>query len=75
MLKQRSQRELARALLRERGILRLAELCEAGVNAATMSRMEQAGKVVRLSRGVYQLPDCSPAVLAVVSTAIPSPAK
>lgn len=51
------QRELAKALLRERGILRLSELREAGVTAATISRMERAGEVIRLSRGVYQLPD------------------
>lgn len=37
--------------------MRLAELREAGVTAATMSRMERAGEVLRLSRGVYQLPD------------------
>ena len=57
MEKRRSQRELAQALLRERGIMRLVELREAGVTAATMSRMERAGEVIRLSRGVYQLPD------------------
>lgn len=57
MGKRRSQRELAQALLSERGILRLVELREAGVTAATMSRMERAGEVIRLSRGVYQLPD------------------
>lgn len=52
-----SQRELAHALLRNRGMLRLLELQAAGVTAATMSRMERAGEVIRLSRGVYQLPD------------------
>lgn len=57
MERRRSQRELAQSLLRERGILRLVELREAGVTAATMSRMERAGEVIRLSRGVYQLPD------------------
>lgn len=57
MDRRRSQRELAQSLLRERGILRLVELREAGVTAATMSRMERAGEVIRLSRGVYQLPD------------------
>ena len=36
---------------------RLVELREAGVTAAAMSRMERAGEVIRLSRGVYQLPD------------------
>lgn len=38
-------------------MLRLVELREAGVTAATMSRMERAGEVIRLSRGVYQLSD------------------
>ena len=37
--------------------MRLVELREAGVTAATMSRMERAGEVIRLSRGVYQLSD------------------
>lgn len=59
MERRRSQRELAQSLLRERGILRLVELREAGVTAATMSRMERAGEVLRLSRGVYQLPDAA----------------
>ncbi|WP_051482906.1 type IV toxin-antitoxin system AbiEi family antitoxin domain-containing protein [Thioalkalivibrio sp. HK1] len=50
-----SQRDLARNLLEERGILRLAELREAGVSAATMRRMERGGEVFRLSRGIYRL--------------------
>jgi len=37
--------------------LRLAELRDAGVTAATVSRMERDGEVVRLARGLYQLPD------------------
>lgn len=57
MGKPRSQRDLAQALLEKRGIMRLVELREAGVTAATMSRMERAGEVIRLSRGVYQLSD------------------
>jgi predicted transcriptional regulator of viral defense system len=57
MAKPRTQRELAQTLLKKQGIMRLLELREAGVTAATMSRMERAGEVIRLSRGVYQLPD------------------
>lgn len=53
----RSQRQVARALLEERGILRLAELRDAGVTAATVSRMERNGEVIRLARGLYQLSD------------------
>lgn len=54
---QQSQRELAQALLRERGITRLVELRRAGVTAATVGRMKQAGEVRQLARGLYQLPD------------------
>lgn len=57
MKKRRTQRELAQSFLGERGILRLLELREAGVTAATMGRMVRAGEVIRLSRGVYQLSD------------------
>ena len=53
----RSQRQIAHALLQERGIMRLAELRSVGVTAATISRMERAGAVIRLARGLYQLPD------------------
>jgi predicted transcriptional regulator of viral defense system len=38
---------------------RLAEFRDAGVTATTVSRMEQAGEVVRLARGLYQLPDAA----------------
>ncbi|MBY5717063.1 transcriptional regulator [Rhizobium leguminosarum] len=52
-----TQRQLARTVLTERGIARLVELRNAGVTAATMSRMERDGEVLRLARGLYQLPD------------------
>jgi predicted transcriptional regulator of viral defense system len=51
------QREQARTLLAGRGIARLSELRAVGVTAATISRMEQDGDVIRLGRGLYQLPD------------------
>ncbi|WP_261338917.1 hypothetical protein [Rhizobium leguminosarum] len=38
-----SQRQIAHTVLTSRGISRLAELREAGVTAATMSRMERDG--------------------------------
>ena len=53
----RSQRQIAHTLLEEHGIMRLAELRSAGVTAATVSRMARAGEVIRLARGLYQLPD------------------
>lgn len=52
-----SQRQIAQALLEACGIARLAELRAAGVTAATVSRMERDGEVIRLARGLYQLPD------------------
>lgn len=52
-----TQRGKALALLRRRGMTRLAEFNAAGVTATTVSRMERAGEVVRLARGLYQLPD------------------
>ena len=42
-----TQRSQALALLKRRGMTRLAEFHEAGITATTVSRMEQAGEVVR----------------------------
>lgn len=44
-------------LLKRRGMVRLAEMQEQGITAATAARLVQDGRVVRLSRGLYQLPD------------------
>jgi predicted transcriptional regulator of viral defense system len=38
---------------------RLSELMQAGVTAAAVSRMRENGQIVRLGRGLYQLPDAS----------------
>ena len=38
---------------------RLVEFSEAGITATTVSRMERAGEVLRLARGLYQLPDAA----------------
>jgi predicted transcriptional regulator of viral defense system len=54
-----TQRARALALLKRRGMTRLVEFHEAGITAATVSRMEQAGEVVRLARGLYQLADAA----------------
>jgi len=51
------QRPIARKLLAERGMARLADLRAAGVTAATLTRMANDGEVVRLTRGLYQLAD------------------
>ena len=52
-----TQRQIATAVLTERGIVRLVEFRQAGVTAATISRMVRDGDVTRLSRGLYQLSD------------------
>ncbi len=36
---------------------RLSELMRIGITAATVTRLEREGSVVRLGRGLYQLPD------------------
>ena len=55
----RKQERSAQAinLLRTQGIVRLSEFKGAGITAATISRMVHAGDVIRLARGLYQLPD------------------
>ena len=54
-----TQRSQALALLKRRGLTRLAEFSEAGITATTVGRMERAGEVVRLARGLYQLPNAA----------------
>ena len=53
------QQDRAISLLKQRGMLRLSELADAGITAATVSRLEREGRIVRLSRELYQLPDAS----------------
>lgn len=52
-----TQRDKARVLLAFGGMVRSAEFRQAGVTAATLSRMERSGEVIRLARGLYQLAD------------------
>jgi predicted transcriptional regulator of viral defense system len=49
--------ERTRRLLRTRGLMRARELRAEGVTPTTLSRMLEAGEVVRLGRGLYQLAD------------------
>ena len=53
------QRNKALSLLQRRGMVRLSEVLTLGVTAATVSRLEREGAVVRLARGLYQRPDAS----------------
>jgi predicted transcriptional regulator of viral defense system len=54
-----TQRTQALALLKRRGMTRLAEFSAAGITATTVGRMERVGEVLRLARGLYQLPDAA----------------
>jgi predicted transcriptional regulator of viral defense system len=44
-------------LLEQRGMMRLSEFIAEGITAATVARLEEAGGLVQLGRGLYQLPD------------------
>lgn len=55
----KTQKERAKALFSERGMLRLKELEAAGIAATTISRMVKDGDILRISRGLYQLHDAS----------------
>jgi len=57
MPKSKTQRDLAKDMLRHKGIVRLSEFKTAGITAATIGRMRVDGEVMRLARGLYQLPD------------------
>lgn len=52
-----TQRTQALALLKRREMTWLAEFNAAGITATTISRVARFGEVVRLARGLYQLPD------------------
>lgn len=54
-----SQRDRLTRLLKERGIARLSEIRDAGITAATVSRLVEEGGVARLGRGLYQLSDAA----------------
>jgi predicted transcriptional regulator of viral defense system len=58
--KAESQQDRATALLGQWGMARLSELNKAGITATTVSRMKEKGLIVRLSRGLYQLPGSPP---------------
>ncbi|MBP7484508.1 MAG: type IV toxin-antitoxin system AbiEi family antitoxin domain-containing protein [Rhodoferax sp.] len=54
---QPSQRNRALSHLQAAGMSRLSELTAKGITAATVSRLEREGAIVRLARGLYQLAD------------------
>jgi predicted transcriptional regulator of viral defense system len=54
-----NQLDRALALLKQNGLTRLSEFRRAGITATTVSRLEEAGVISRLARGLYQLPDAA----------------
>ena len=70
-----NQQDRALLLLRKTGLVRLKEFAAAGITASTIARLERAGEIVRIGRGLYQLPGAPADVnhdLAVVAKAVPS---
>ena len=56
----KTQRETARALLGEKGLVRMHEFRDAGVGAETVARLVRDGAVERIARGLYQLSGAMP---------------
>ena len=55
-----SQRDTARTLFQQKGLVRMRDLRYAGVGAETVARMVREGVVMRVARGLYQLADVVP---------------
>ncbi len=52
-----TQEEKVVQLLRKRGVLRPGELAKPGLPRIALSRLSQKGKIERIGRGLYALPD------------------
>jgi predicted transcriptional regulator of viral defense system len=69
-----SHRDRIVAFLADRGMARLTEIKATGATAAAVARLEREGAIVRLGRGLYQLPDAptdAHHVLAEASKLVP----
>jgi predicted transcriptional regulator of viral defense system len=53
----RTTAERALAMMADRGMVRLSELKAAGIPEMVLARLTRAGRVIRLARGLYQLPN------------------
>jgi predicted transcriptional regulator of viral defense system len=56
----RTQRETVRNLFRQKGLVRMRDLRDAGVGAETIARLVREGAVTRVARGLYQLAEAMP---------------
>jgi len=54
--RRKTQREQIIDVLGDRGMARMSELVQAGASATSIARLEREGVIVRLGRGLYQLP-------------------
>lgn len=54
------QRDIALCLCRQRGLVRMPDLRNAGVRPETVARLVREGAVARVARGLYQLADAIP---------------
>jgi predicted transcriptional regulator of viral defense system len=54
---QPTNRDLTFKTFKGRSMMRLADLRAAGVTSVTLRRMQDAGEIVKLGRGVYQIAD------------------
>lgn len=54
---QPTNRDLAFKTFKGRSMMRLTDLRTAGVTSVTLRRMQDAGEIVKLARGVYQIAD------------------
>lgn len=69
-----SHADKAAQLLAQRGILRMSELNKAGIARTTVSRLVEAGRIVRVGRGIYQLSETASGFhhsLAIAAKRIP----
>ncbi len=55
----RTQEQTALALARQRGLLRTRDVVTAGVPTILLTRLVRAGRLQRVGRGLYALPDAS----------------
>jgi predicted transcriptional regulator of viral defense system len=53
----KTHRDRITGLLRRQNVARLSDILATGATATAVSRLEQEGTIVRLSRGLYQLSD------------------
>ena len=56
----RTQRDTARDLFGEKGLVRMRDLREAGIGSETVARLVREGEITRVARGLYQLANSIP---------------